>query len=230
MAQSPLQRILATLKKRYGRPRPHPAGRDPLALIIWEVVAYLADDETRRTTFSALRHRVGLAPRALLRAPLGVLTSICREGGSVQPENRARRLKEIAALVLEEFDGDLSQVLVWNHAKAVTALRRFPSIGEPGAEKILMLCGSHAVLGLDSNALRSLYRLGYGAESRNYTRTYRGSRDAAMAELPARALALAEASLLLRAHGQETCKYTAPRCHECVVTAMCAWYRAHAHV
>ena len=69
------------------------------------------------------------------------------------------------------------------------------------------------------------HRIGYGEESKNYTRTYRESRDAAMVELPRKASALADASLLLRAHGQETCKYSVPRCEECVVTAACAWFR-----
>ena len=62
---------------------------------------------------------------------------------------------------------------------------------------------------------------------KNYTKTYRSSRDAASAELPTKAAALAAASLLLREHGKETCKYTVPRCEECPITAACAWYGAH---
>jgi len=227
MAQSPLQRVLATLRKRYGTPSPPAAGRDPLALIVWEMVAYLADDDTRRNAFEALRDRVGLAPKALLDAPLPVLTAICRSGGPVQPAERAKRIKLVAALAIDEFDGNLSQVLGWDYAKAAKALRKFPSVGEPSADRILMLCGSHAVLGLESNALRVLYRIGYGEETKSYTKTYRSSRAAASAELPHTAATLAAASLLLREHGKETCKYTVPRCAECPVTAACAWYRAH---
>ena len=227
MAQSPLQRVLATLRKRYGIPAPPVAGRDPLALIVWEMVAYLTDDDTRGNAFEALRDRVGLAPKALLSAPLPVLTAICRLGGPVHPAERAKRIKLVAALAIDEFDGNLSQVLGWDYAKAVKALRKFPSVGEPGADRILMLCGSHAVLGLESNALRVLYRIGYGEETKNYTKTYRSSRAAASVELPKTAAALAAASLLLREHGKETCKYTVPRCGECPVTAACAWYRAH---
>jgi endonuclease III len=226
MAQSPLQRLLITLRRRYGSPDPPAAGRDPLALILWEMVAYLADDDTRRKAFAALRDRVGLAPSALLGAPLSVLTAVCRSGGPVQPADRAKRIKLIAALVVDDFDGDLSQVLAWNYAKAVKALRKFPSVGEPGADRILMLCGSHAVLGLDSNALRVLYRVGYGEETKNYTKTYRSARDAAAGELPKKAPVLASASLLLREHGKETCKYTVPRCEECPITAECAWFNA----
>jgi endonuclease III len=228
MAQTALQKILATLRKRYGKPQPHPAGRDPLALILWEMVAYLADDETRFRAFDALRVQVGLAPMALLRAPLPVLTAICRIGGGVQPQQRAQRIQTIAALALNDFDGNVSQLLAWEYTKARKALQRFPSVGEPGADRILMLCGSHPILGLDSNALRSLYRIGYGRETKNYTRTYRESRDAAMAELPKTASALADASVTLRAHGQATCKYGVPRCEECVITASCAWFKAHA--
>jgi endonuclease-3 len=227
MPQTPLQRVMAALRKRYGKPVAPAAGRDPLALILWEMVAYLSDDDTRRVAFDALRDRVGLVPSALLAAPLSVLTTICRLGGPVQPGERAKRIKLIAALAADEFDGDLTQVLRWDYAKAVKALRTFPSVGEPGADRILMLCGSHAVLGLDSNALRVLFRIGYGEETKSYTRTYRSSRDAASAELPKKAATLAEASLLLREHGKETCKYTVPRCGECPVTAACAWYRSH---
>jgi endonuclease III len=227
MALTPLQKVLAALRKRYGTPKAHPAGRDPLALIVWEIVAYLADDETRGKAFTALRERVGLAPAALRAAPLAVLSSICRSGGSVEPERRAQRIKEAATLVLDQFGGNLSQVLTWEHARARKALQRFPSVGEPGADRILMICGSHAVLGLDSNGLRTLYRLGYGQESKNYTRTYRESRDAAQAELPKSAKPIVEASALLRTHGQETCKYTVPRCEECVVTGACNWFKEH---
>jgi endonuclease-3 len=226
MPQTLLSKILTVLRKRYGKPAPPMAGHDPFALILWEMVAYLTDDDTRRSAFEALRDRIGLAPSALLATPLPVLTSVCRSGGPVQPAQRAKRMKLVAALAIDEFNGDLAQVLRWDYARAVKALRKFPSVGEPGADRILMLCGSHAVLGLDSNALRVLYRIGYGEETKNYTKTYRSSRDAASAELPRKAASMAEASLLLREHGKATCRYTVPRCDECPITASCAWYRA----
>ena len=222
-----LQKAIATLARRYGKPKPPAAGRDPLALIAWEMVAYLADDATRDAAFRALKQRVGLSARALLDVPLPVLTEVCRLGGPVHPFERAKRIKIGAAIALDEFGGDLSQVLAWDRAKAVKALCKFPSVAEPGAERILMSCGSHAVLGLDSNALRVLLRLGYGAESKNYSKTYRSVRDAAMAVLPKKASVLADASRLLREHGKETCKTSAPRCEECPLTTSCEWYRAN---
>jgi endonuclease III len=224
MSTSRLQKLLAVLRRRYGTPKPLVGGRDPFALIIAEMVAYLADDDTRRKAFEALTRQVGITPKALLDAPLPMLAAICRLGGPVAPEHRAKRMKLAAAMVIDDFDGDLAQVLAWDYKRAVRAFRKLPSIAEPGADRILMICGSHPVLGLESNALRVLCRVGYGEETKNYTKTYRSSRDAAAAELPKKPAVLTHASLLLREHGKETCKYTTPRCEECPLTAWCAYF------
>jgi endonuclease-3 len=48
--------------------------------------------------------------------------------------------------------------------KAKKLLMRFPMIGEPGAEKILLFCGALAVLALESNGLRVLVRVGVAEE------------------------------------------------------------------
>ena len=43
-------------------------------MILWEVVAYLADDARRRMAFEALREQeVGLTPKEILAAPKKVL-------------------------------------------------------------------------------------------------------------------------------------------------------------
>ena len=227
MAQTPLQTILAALRKRYGPPKGPAAGRDPLALVFWEAAGYLGTDESRLAAFIALREQVGLTPETILKAPLTRLEAICRIGG-VFAELRAKRLRTSAALVRDEFGGDLSVVLGWEYRQARRALQRFPMIGASGADRILLICGSHDVLGLESNAIRTLIRLGYGAESKNYDRMYRDARTAAESELPATNAVLRAASLLLRMHGKETCKLSAPRCEECPVTAHCSWFRTNA--
>ena len=58
-------------------------------------------------------------------------------------------------------------------AEARRILKRFPGIGDPGADRILLLSGAQPVLGMDSNALRVLVRLGYAREQKNYGKQYR---------------------------------------------------------
>jgi hypothetical protein len=84
-----------------------------------------------------LRKQVGLQPTEILAAPIEQLVSITKLGG-IHPELRAQRLKEIAHIVLNDFAGDLGNVLQLPYPKAIKELKRFPSIGEPGAEKILL--------------------------------------------------------------------------------------------
>jgi endonuclease III-like uncharacterized protein len=76
-------------------------------------------------------------------------------------------------IALNEFEGDLSSVLKLPRPKAIKALRQFPSIGDPGAEKILLFAGAHSILPLESNGLRVLLRLGFGEEKKSYRASYR---------------------------------------------------------
>src|SRR5207249_2069819 len=85
----------------------------------------------------------------------------------------AKKLRNCARILLEEFDGDLRPVLKLPFPKAKKALQKFPGIGEPGAEKILLFTRSYPVLPLESNGLRVLLRLGFGGEKESYATTYR---------------------------------------------------------
>ena len=106
--KSRLASLLAKLERHYGVPElPRFAG--PFEMIVWEIVAYLADDSRRQLAFSALRDRVGLTPPAILAAPVKLLREITRMGGSIAAEDRAARLLRTAArIVMEDFDGNLS--------------------------------------------------------------------------------------------------------------------------
>ncbi len=87
--------------------------------------------------------------------------------------------------------------------RARAALAAFPMVGPPGADRILAATGSHAVFGLDSNALRVLLRIGWGHEQRGYSATYRSVQSAIAAELRPQPSWLAAAAAVLRRHGCE---------------------------
>jgi hypothetical protein len=57
-----------------GTPEP-PVTREPFAVVIWENVCYLVDDERRKRVFERLRAAVGITPEALL-GDQGSLSSI----------------------------------------------------------------------------------------------------------------------------------------------------------
>ena len=141
-------------------------------IILFDNVAYLVDDEKRAAAFQALKKKVGTRPEQILKASQKQLEEITRMGGIV-PELRAQRLRQIAELAHYIFKDDLAAELRKPLPQAKKSLKRFPSIGDPGAEKILMLTRSHPVLALESNGLRVLVRLGFAEEKKSYSATYR---------------------------------------------------------
>ena len=219
---TPLGGILRALRRYYGKPEP-PAVADPFAQILLENVAYLASDSRRTEAFRLLKKLTGLKPERILAASPASLQEIGGKG--IMPANTAEKLREIAATALEEFGGDLSGVLRRPPKEAIRALKKFPSIGDPGAEKILLFSGALPVLALDSNGLRVLLRLGFGREDKNYAKSYRSAQEAAAGELPRDCGALIEAHQLLRRHGRELCKTNHPRCEICPVRAKCVYFK-----
>ena len=218
----PLSRLIRALRKSYGRPQP-PKVTDPFEQILFQNVAYLADDVRRAEAFRVLKERTGLKPEKILAAPRATLQKIARRG--ITPAATAEKLREIATIALDEFGGDLFKVIGGPPGEARKALKKFPSIGEPGAEKILLFSGSFPVLALDSNGLRVLLRLGFGKADKSYAKSYRSAQAAAEVQLPKDCGVLIEAYQLLRRHGQELCKTKHPRCGACPVRARCVYFK-----
>jgi endonuclease III len=218
-----LRKIVARLGAHYGKPGP-PITTDPFELVLLENVGYLVSQKRREEAFRLLREHAGTKPYEILAAAPEKLLRATSLGG-MHPEQRVNRLREIALIAMGEFGGDLTQALKLPLSKAKQALRKFPSIGEPSAEKILLLTRSYPVLGLDSNGLRVLLRLGFGEEKKDYTSTYRAVQEAVAPQLKKDYDWLISAHFLLRQHGKELCKTNAPLCEKCPVRKSCAYFR-----
>ena len=161
----------------------------------------------------------------MLAAPKQALRRSATLGG-IFPDLRAGRLREAARRVHDIHGGDLARSLRSDPAGAARALRAFPVVGEPGADRILMMAGLSPVLGLDANAVRVLLRLGYGKETGNFARDYGSARDAAARRIPEDPGHRARAFLLLKRHGKETCRRSRPACPTCPVRNACAYFKA----
>ena len=143
----------------------------------------------------------------------------------ILPDVSAEKLLTIAKIAYEEFDSDLRAALRKPLPQAKKALKRFPGIGDPGAEKILLFTRTHPVMALDSNGLRVLCRVGFAEEQRNYSATYRLIQNAINEQLPRDYNSLIRAHQLLRQHGQELCKRSKPHCTECPLRRACNYFR-----
>jgi hypothetical protein len=196
-----LQDLLDRLVMAGGEPGPIPSA-DGWELVLRENAAYLVDDATRDLCMAVLRDSVGIEPAQILAASDQQLAAAV---AGPRPADRIERLRRCAELHVVGAP--------W---------RAYPGIGRPGAERIELFTGVRAVLALDSNGLRVLYRLGYGDPSRTYDAAYRAAQRAAGAELPADVAILQRGHQLLRRHGQTICTRAAPSCPGCPLRDECA--------
>lgn len=214
--------ILDQLESFYGQQEPcWPT--DPYLFLVWWYCGYPASDAACTRGWEPLNREVGVEPRQLLAATPAKLASALRPGGMV-PELRAMRLKELAARVQDELGGDLRAALVGPLDEARKLLKRFRSIADPGADRILLFAGIAPLAAVPSNCPYVLVRIQRGQERENYGLTYREAQQAIAADVPEKFDARVRAYLLLKRHGQELCKRAKPKCSGCPVNSSCVFF------
>jgi endonuclease-3 len=215
--------VVSRLEAFYGAPAP-PAITDPFEMIVADSASYLVDDDRRARVFARLREEVGLDPDDILAMPTPVLVAVIRDGGML-PEQRAEKLGKAANMALEIGLDHLRELIRTDPKKAGKLLQKFPGIGEPGADKILLFSRAKRTLGADSNVLRVLVRLGFGeGDESKYTRMYRSAAEAVAPQLPEDFPWLIATHQLLRRHGQEICRRSSPVCEACPLAKGCRWF------
>jgi endonuclease III len=221
-----LNGLLDKLEAHYGPQLPNwPI--EPYRFLVWWHCGYPASDASCAKGWESLKTRIGLEPDRLLAADPSQFALALKPGGMV-PELRGMRLKEIAARVQQDFGGDLTAALKGlSIPKARAALRRFPGIAGPGADRILLFGGISPVAAVPSNCphvlVRILRRQLPGHEHENYGRDYAFAQENIAAETPATFDARTRAYLLLKCHGQRLCKRSSPKCSVCPVAPSCVF-------
>jgi endonuclease-3 len=206
-----LVEVLDRLEAHYG-PQTPGWPTDPYEFIVWWHCGYPASDAACAKGWAALHVEIGHEPQALLDASPKELGAALKAGGMV-PELRALRLKEIAARA-----GELGGSPVRK------ALKKFPNIADPGADRILLFAGLEAVAAVPSNCPHVVVRILRGKERLDYGRQYREAQGFIESGVPGTVGDRQRAFLLLKQHGQTFCKRVNPRCGECPVSGECAVY------
>lgn len=194
---------------------------DPYEFLVWWHCGYPASDERCARGWQALTSQIGIEPAQLLAASQSKLAAALKAGGMV-PEVRALRLQQIAQRVMQEFDGDLSALFTGRMSAMRAALKKFPGISDPGADRILLFGRVSPVAAVPSNCPHVLVRVTLGLERENYTVTYREAQGMIQDEIAEQFHPRQRAFLLLKAHGQAICK-AKPRCDACPVNSACAF-------
>jgi endonuclease III len=213
--------LLDSLESNYGALDPA-APTDPYEFLVWWHCGYPASEERCSKGWAALTREVGIAPKDLISASTAKIVGALKTGGMV-PDLRAARLKEIAARIREEYDGDLRAALSrLSVPQARKALKAFPGIGNPGADRILLFSRLSPVAAVPSACPHVLVRVLDGPEGPKYVATYAASQRM-LNTLPATFEERIRGYLLVARHGHELCKRSNPLCERCPLRSRCAF-------
>lgn len=215
--------ILDVLESFYGVQSPG-SPLDPYLFLIWWHCGYPPSEERCNRGWEALTAATGVSAAELTAARSSQLARALKAGGMV-PELRAARVKSIARTVLEDYAGDLRAALAALPAgEARKVLRKFPGIGAPGADRILLFSGLEPVAAVPSGSPYVPVRIESGREGAKYTATYAQAQQLIETQSPATLEARSRAYLLLQRHARELCKAGKPKCGECPVSGSCRYF------
>ena len=100
--------LIDRLAQLYGEPAPPPV-TEPFAMVLWENIAYLANDARRAEAFAELQAKAGLTPAAIRKAKDSTLLAIASKG--IVADNTVAKLRKAAEIAHDEFGDDLSPIL-----------------------------------------------------------------------------------------------------------------------
>jgi endonuclease III len=205
--------VIETLERAYGRVRV-PKRVRAFDMLVRLLCGYPTSEDNCAKGWDALAAKVGTGVADILSASARELATALRAGGAMA-ELRASRLQALALAVSGGADLASRKTLL-----------KLPTIGEPGADAILLMTRVEQVAAVPSNATQVPVRLGFGTQERSYTATYRSAKQALDGELPRDYDARIRAYLVLKRHGQTVCKRTRPRCELCPLAASCPSFAA----
>ena len=199
------------LVEHYGSPTLNNK-EDPLDELVFIVLSQMTTAPSYERVFDRVKDAI---PdwAMLAEMPVGHLTTLIRDAGLWG--QRAARLKQIAARLLEDFgEVSLDEVAGYDDERAQTYLRSFPGVGLKTAKCVMMYSLGRPVLPVDTHTARVAVRLGLVAEGNV------ASIDRVLPAVVAPALRY-DFHVNAVAHGRSVCRAPRPRCSECVLARLC---------
>lgn len=212
-------RLFDALEKKYGPMWPWPEedefSRDPFKNLVMTVLSQNTSDENCARAYKGLSERFEVTPETLASAREEDIRDAIRPGGLYNI--KAKRLKELARITMEKFDGDLTPLISLPKEEARQRLIELPGIGDKTADVLLTYCAKRDVIPIDTHMDRVAKRLGLTVPDAKYEEV----QEALMKFLPPKRRRRGHGLLWLLA--KYTCKAPKPRCSECPLENICEY-------
>lgn len=189
-------------------------GESPFEVMVGAVLVQNTAWRNVERAIANLRDANVMQPRAMYALPMAELAELIRPAGYYQV--KAKRLRNLLGLVVEEFDGSLDAMFRTDLASLREKLLAVHGIGPETADAILLYAGGLPTFVVDTYTHRVLARHGWIG----YDAGYHDIKEYFECALPAEATLYNEYHALLVRVGKDYCRRTAPKCNGCPLADM----------
>lgn len=208
--------VYERLREQYGE-KPWSPRHSPVAELVLTILSQNTSDTNRDVAYAALRERYERWDD-VAGAPLDELQKVIRPAGLATQKSRSIK-RALETIKQKEGDYDLSFLADMPTDEALDWLIDIKGVGPKTASIVLLFCFNKPLFPVDTHVHRVSRRLGLIDESMN--------REKAHDELAkiAPVGSYFEFHINLIEHGRAICKSRRPRCEECFLTDVCAYYQ-----
>jgi endonuclease-3 related protein len=207
--------VYERLLDAYGPQGWWPGSGDPFEIIVGAVLTQSVSWKNVEQALANLRLAGALTAPALHALDDATLAGLIRPSG--YHTVKARRLRAVVRLVMEEYEGDLGRLLALPLAELRPRLLGTYGIGEETADDILVYAAGLPSFVVDAYTVRLFTRLGLGPQGSRY----RDWQAFFMTHLAPDAALCNEYHALIVRHGVLRCRKRSPVCRGCPLLDHC---------
>jgi endonuclease III len=209
------EEIARRLIEHYGRYEARDGS--PFDVLIATILSQNTTDKNSHRTFASLYIKYD-TPEKLAKAPEKEIAGLIRIGGL--HEQKAKLIKTVAQLVIDEYGGTLDFVCDADQEAARKELLSIKGVGPKTADCVLLFSCGRDVIPVDTHVFRITKRLGIVPESASHEEVHRLLMDL----VPAGERGSVHVDLIR--FGREICKARNPQHDKCFLIDLCDYARA----
>lgn len=213
MIEGRAKEILRILRKTFASPKLPASDREPFKTLVVTIISQNTAAGNTTRAFDNLSKRFKIEPEVLANAETSQIEECLKVGGLYR--NKAKAIKQVSKTILEDFQGDLKQILLLPFEDARKTLMQLPGVGPKTADVVLLFSAHKQTIPVDTHVNRVSKRLGLVPAKGDYE-AVRSALQFLFA--PNDYLAV---HILLISHGRKYCKARKPLCTHCPISSLC---------
>jgi endonuclease III len=190
--------------------------RDPFKTLVVTILSQNSTDRSAVRSFEKLEESIGgISPENLAAVPVQRIRNAIALGGLQW--HKAPALKELSRTILEQYAGDMDQILSRPFDEARELLMDLPQVGPKTADVLLVTSTGQPTIPVDTHVDRVSRRLGLAPLKGGYEKVRENLQNLFPREK------YHQVHLLLIAHGRTYCTAVRPKCPTCPVRKYCPY-------